>query len=430
MNIIDTKLRQMVVLASVMVSLMAGCQPQSDSKVELTKQWNHTRAQVAYGCALEQFKTGQLDQCSAKVQECLGLEPESIDGRVLLGKLLIEQGEYLLASGEFEAVLRRCAQPQAQPEAKLMDLGKAVPASAPLLSADRTAEVVYLLGVAQEKDGKLAQALDSYRRSLAMDSKNVCAISAAGEVLAAMGRQSEALAYVEGNVTRSTIDPGLHELAGKLAIMTGDYAKAVSHYQQACDLDSKNIGYRELLGRAQFQDGKYADAIETLSPLSSAAGKPSGSMAAERTPSLGVLTILGDCQMLAGKPNAALEVYSHATELFPADAGAWTNLSKAALACHDDAHTVLAARQALAIEPDRVDAAALLGYALIRQGEIHKATAELATSSKLHAEDATLQCLLGQAYAAGGEPDRAMRCYTTALKLDPDNRLARELLKH
>jgi cytochrome c-type biogenesis protein CcmH/NrfG len=406
-----------------MVALLAGCQPQPDSKLEITKQWNHTRAQIAYGCALEQFKTGQLEQCQAKVQECLALEPESIDGHVLLGKLLVEQGEYLLASGEFEGVLRRCAGPQAQPQPKPADLGKAITPPQPLLSGDRTAEVVYLLGVAQEKDGKLAQALDSYRRSLAMDPKNVCAISAAGEVLAAMGRPSEALAYVEGHVTRSTIDPGLHELAGKLATMTGDYDKAVAHFQQACNLDTKNIGYRELLGRAQFQDGKYADAIETLMGLSLADGK-------ERTPSLGVLTIMGDCQMVSGKTNAALEAYQHATELFPDDSGAWTNLAKAALACRDDARTVLAARQALAIDPDRADAAALLGYALLRQGEIHKATAELAACSKQHAEDATIQCLLGQAYAAGGEPERAVRCYATALKLEPDNKLARALLKN
>jgi tetratricopeptide (TPR) repeat protein len=422
MNIFNNKLWKWTALACVTVVLLAGCERPPDSKLELTKQWNHTRAQVAYGCALEQFKTGQLDQCSAKVQECLTLEPENIDGHILEGKLLIEQGEYLLASSELEGVLRRSAQPQAQPQQKPIDIGKPVTPPQPLLSAERSAEVVYLLGVAQEKDGKLAQALDSYRRSLAMDPRNVCAISAAGEVLAAMGRPAEALAYVEGYVSRSTIDPGLHELAGKLATMTGDHEKAVAHYQQACNMDGKNLGYRELLGRAQFQAGKYTDAIETLTPL--CAGDK------DRTASLSVLLILGDCQMQTGKSNGALEAYRHATELFPDDAGAWTALAKASLACHDDAKTALAARQALALDPDRADASALLGYALIRQGEIHKATAQLLASSKEHAEDATIQCLLGQAYAAGGQPERAMQCYATALKLEPDNRLARELLKH
>jgi tetratricopeptide (TPR) repeat protein len=423
MNIISKKLWTKILPASVVACLLAGCQAQPDSKVELTKQWSHTRAQVAYGCALEQFKTGQLEQCSAKIQECLALEPENMDGRILLGKLLIEQGEYSQATAELEGVLRRAAQPQAPPPIKPVDIGKTISPPEPALSPEREAEVVYLLGVAQEKDGKLPQALDSYRRSLAMDPRNVCAVCAAGEVLAAMGRGPEALVYIEGYVTRSTIDPGLHELAGKLASMNGDYAKAVVHYQQACDLDSKNTGYRELLGRAQFQAGKYADAIETLKPLSSAADK-------DRPPALGVLTILGDCQMLVGRPNAAVTVYQQATELYPSDAGAWTNLAKAALACHEYARTVLAARQALGIDPDRADAAALLGYALIRQGEIHRATAELEASCKEHAEDATLQCLLGQAYAAGGEPQRAMKCYAAALELDPGNRIARELLKN
>jgi len=379
----------------VVLAVLAGCNMNSvpEAKKEAYQRWYQTRAELLYGLARERFEAGDLKKARGKVIEALGLNPKHTASCLLLAKIYIEQGKYPLAVAQLERARA---------------------------DAPNSAELFYLLGVAQEKSKLLDDALVSYRRSHAIDPTNMAAVTAASEVLVAQGKIRQAQLYVESYISAAGDDPGVYELAGRLAMMRSEYGKAAEYYQHASDLDQDNVRYAESLAKAQFFSKDFVHALEGLNRLA---------RREDYKPAAWVFTMLGDCHMALGQTGLAREAYYRATELSPAEAGLWENLAKAALSLHDLPRSIIAARQALTLEAGRLDAMLLLGYAMLKDGQIAQSVSHLKRAVAVHPESAELRCVLGRAYAAAGDEDLARRCYAEALRIDPDNALAKRLLE-
>lgn len=378
---------------TIFLAVLTGCASSvQEAKVEAYQRWNQARAQVLYGVAVEHFKVGQLDLAGAKATESLALDDKYAQARILLGKVYIEQGNYSLAVRELEAVHRH---------------------------APRSPEVNYLLGVAHEKAKRLDEALKCYRLAHALDTANLSPVMAAAEVLVAMERVREAQVYVESYLRLAETEPGMYELAGRLAMMRKQYELAGRYYEHALDLNSRNVRYHEALGKAQFFAGQYDRARETLRDLA---------QRKDYDPPAWVHTMLGDCCVALGRLHQARDAYLRAAKLQPADAGLLANVAKVALALKDEDRAILAARQSLHLSPGRLDATLLLGYALLRRNQGAEAVRVLAGARDAHRRSVTLWCLLGRAHGQSGDPAEARRCYATALQLEPGHPLARELL--
>jgi predicted Zn-dependent protease len=377
------------------VPVLAGCQGQlpkvADAKVEAAKRWNAARARMLYGVALEHFRVGQLDRATHKVLEAIALDGECLEARVLLSKLHIEEGRHARAREELAGVLDK---------------------------APQSPEAFYLLGVAQEKGGQLEEALASYRRAHALNEADVAPVVAAAEVLVAIGRIHDAQTYVDSYAPKAGDDAALCELGGRLAMMRRDYPKAAVYYQRAVDLDARNRRYAEALGRAQFLAGKHEQAVETLRRLT-----------ASEDCSPWVYVILGDCHTALDDASAARESYAAAAERMESSAGVRAKLAEATLRAGDRRRAIAIAREAVRLDDGSLDAALVLGHALLLDGQAKQAVAELTAASRRHAHSPTLWCLLGRSHAARGEREAAARCYTSALRADPACGLARELLK-
>lgn len=383
--------------ASMMIAILAtlaGCNPPGSPTIQeqAHDRWGNTRAGILHGLATEHYNRGQLAEARTKIQEAIDMAPEFWPGRLLLGRIYIEQGQHTLAVDEL---------------AKAED---AMP---------KSAEVLYYLGVAQEKAGQPEDALESYRRSQECDPANMAPVIAAAEVMAIQGNVREALVYAEIHLDKAGSDPGIYELAGRLAMMQQEYASAAEYYQHARDLDFENAGYQEALARAQFFAGQYESALENLQTLTERK---------DYTPKPSLYTMLGDCCMATGRTSQARTAHLKATELDPADAGAWTNLAKSALALGDLPRAVLAARQALSLDGGSLDATMLLGYALLRDGQVARSLSVLKPAVQRYPTSAELLCVLGRAHTAAGNQAEAARCYAAALAAEPSNDLARELL--
>jgi len=386
-------MRKTVIVTSILAAL-AGCHqtPVKEARIEAYARWNHTRAKVLCGVAQEHLKCGRLDLAALKAQEALALQPEFTEARVLLSRVCIEQGNYPVAIDQ------------------LTTLADEAPGSA---------EVHYLLGVAQEKNRQLADALESYRKAQVSSENNLPAIMAATEVLVAMDRLREAHHQIDSYMSLAGDEPGMYELAGRVAMLGGEYARAVQYYQQACDVDYKNEAYREMLARSQFHAGLYSNAIVTLQQLA---------QADKYRDQAWVHAMLGDCQMALNCAIKAREPYFRATQLSPAKAGVWAKLGQASLACDDVPQAIESAMAALRLDSASLDATLLLGYALLRDGQVTRSIRILTAATNRHPNSGTLYCLLGRAHATSGDRPQAMRCYAAALRVEPTNRLARELL--
>ncbi|MFP4106465.1 MAG: tetratricopeptide repeat protein [Phycisphaerae bacterium] len=385
------------VLIIAVVACLAGCQQQnksiSEAKVDARARWQSARARVLYGVASEHLKVGQLNEARQKSTEALALDPELVEARLLLGKVLIEQGKYSHAIEELRLVV------EAQPA---------------------FAHAHYLLGVALEKGRELDLALQSYRKAYTLDTTNISPIIAATEVMVAQGRLDRALDYIESYMGEAGSEPAVFELAGRICAMQKDHTEAAKYYEVACDLDYKNVRYREALGQEQFLAGRHVAASETLRTLL---------QNEDYEAPVWVRTMLGDCYMVMGWSRKARDVYYEITKERSMDAGAWANHAKASLACNDTGRAILSAKKALDITPGRLDATLVLGYALMQENRHADAVDVLNRATAAHPSNDTILCLLGRAHEGTGNNAEATRCYVRALRINPDNPVAKQLLK-
>ena len=130
---------------------------------------------------------------------------------------------------------------------------------------------------------------------------------------------------------------------------------------------------------------------------------------------------------MARYPDARV-AYQAAADLNPESASAWLLVAQAAMLAGDSGRAVQSARRASQLEPSSVDAAMMLGYATLRSGQADVAITALVTVNTAHPRDTLIWCLLGRCYAAAGKASDALRCYNEALKVDPVNKLALELV--
>ncbi|KKK54302.1 hypothetical protein LCGC14_3086100, partial [marine sediment metagenome] len=175
---------------------------------------NYMRAKIMYGLAEDRFAAGDLEEARDKAAEAVGLSEKFVPARVLLGKVYIEQGHYGLACHELERALEVIPQ---------------------------NSRVLYLLGVAQEKQGMIEAALVNYRLSHAVDNSNLDAVMAAAEVLASDGRIRQAQLYIESYMDIAGAHAGMYEIAGRLAMLQKQYEQSAAYYQKAADIGLSKV---------------------------------------------------------------------------------------------------------------------------------------------------------------------------------------------
>ncbi|HDY64773.1 MAG TPA: tetratricopeptide repeat protein [Phycisphaerae bacterium] len=138
--------------------------------------------------------------------------------------------------------------------------------------------------------------------------------------------------------------------------------------------------------------------------------------------------MLADCLLAEGNILEAKATYRQASQTRPKRAGIWASLAKVALMGNDLTLAMQGARRARKLDANHLDAAILLGYALLRKGEQKLACEVLRSAWNNHPDNTMLLSLLGRGYAETGREDEARECYALALRLEPQNKVAGELL--
>jgi tetratricopeptide (TPR) repeat protein len=138
--------------------------------------------------------------------------------------------------------------------------------------------------------------------------------------------------------------------------------------------------------------------------------------------------IYGVILFQAGKPKESIPFFEQALVLYPDHAQFYMGLASSyhALKLFEEAEKN--ARKALEIEPENASATFLIGGIRLEQERYIEAWPFLETALRLEPEDSATQCGVGLYHLKTGDIDRALRHCREALRLEANNKNAKDLL--
>jgi cytochrome c-type biogenesis protein CcmH/NrfG len=419
-------MKRYAILMLVVVA-MTGCDQMQKEKIKSHKQWHQARARIICSVGEEHIRGGSLDKAQSCAMESLGMAGDYLPARILLAKVLLGKGCYDQADEHLQKA-------ETLSMAMQKDSSNAPP---------KGAEIAYLRGEVAERTSRYPEALACYQKARALDPSNDAYLMASAEVLVSMGKPKGAMELLEVRLQRigTENEPSVLILAGEVAMLTGNYAKAADFFQQYLDMKQSNDpqksqrSIRESLAKAHFFAGNYRQTIESLKVISDSQTSESSDSSVSQ--SCWVHIMLGDSYMALNRPREAKVAYESAVKIEPSDSKAWLSLTKACVACGDGRRGIVAGLRALELTDnhidskdaaDRMDISIATACAMLIEKRPTDAMRVLATSAKEHPNDPMLWCMLGRCYSAQGQSDRAAACYMAALRSDPKHKLAKTLL--
>lgn len=320
----------------------------ADGVAEGVEQMERMKAAAAYDLALQQFRSGRLDEALLTAERVCASDPSVPFGHVLRGRILFELGRPAEALAALE---RACS---LDPE---------------------SARPHYLRGVVLEDLGRLEDAAAAYRRAASLEPDRIEAWLAAAEALVDLGRRGEAERLLRES---GRVHPGIRQLQGHLALLDGDLDRARARFEEALLLDPEDAGVREDLARVLMLAGRHGEAAIHLRRL--VGEDPSA------RPDLALLLAraLLDLDDPVGARAALLPLLER-RESGPEVAA---SLADAAAMLEDDRLLERAGRRLAALAPDDPRGPLALAFALMLRGEPAAAAAQLERARALGCDEA------------------------------------------
>lgn len=136
------------------------------------------------------------------------------------------------------------------------------------------------------------------------------------------------------------VDPGIHEIAGEIALVSGDVKGAIEQFRKAVAMEPKSARFRTLLGRAHLLDGDLATGVRELDEASAADPSQPGA----------ALALIGH-YIQRGQSKDALAISRKLVERLPESAPAHYALGMSLLTVKDRAGAREAYEKAFALDP-------------------------------------------------------------------------------
>ncbi len=196
---------------------------------------------------------------------------------------------------------------------------------------------------------------------------------------------------------------------GNALLQNGDVDDAITHFQEALQI---NPGYVEAhinLGNALFQRGKVDEAIAQYQ------------RALQINPDYaGAHYDLGNALLRQGSVDEAIAQYQRALQIRPDYALAHGNLGNALLQKGNVDEAVAHIQRALQIKPGNATAHNNLGNALLRKGSVGEAIVNFRKALRINPDYAEAHYNLGNALVKEGDADEAITHFQKALQINPD----------
>lgn len=237
------------------------------------------KAAKFYENAVTRHEKNDVAGAIVQLKNAIQQDPKMLAAQILLGKLLLQQGDAEAAETTFEQALRlgvdrsEIAVPMAQAALELGKPDKVLQGAGPDgLPTGPRVELLILRGHAYRATRDLDAAERSYREALALDSRNVPARLSLADLWIQQGRREVARKAIGEIMALAPKDPRPWELSGKLALAQGDGTAALDAYGKAIalhpdDTDALVARTMLLIERGALDEAaKDLDTLKRISP--------------------------------------------------------------------------------------------------------------------------------------------------------------------
>lgn len=401
--------------------------------------------------AMFQRENGTLDEALASIHMALRFSPGDEECWELLGELRYQQGKYQEAVDAFQTVLRlkpghvAATSNIANALARLGEgaAARQMLAAAPTAHTSDAATWV-VLGMAEDKQGRYAEAERAYRKALEINPELPEAWNSLSLVLLRTSRISDAENALRqvlkfkpsdaqawgrlGEILNNRGDKtGAKELFEKAAaadpsfaytwLSLGtvkhdlrDFSGAVVALDKAVKLDPSNSGAWAYLGETQLRLGRAEEALKALKEAEKR--DPNNEIALQ-----GLAMYYG----MRGDPNQSLVYADRAIGVNAASSNSWSNKGYTLLKLKRYAEAVQAFETATRLQPDFTNAWINLGEAHMRQNQFGKAIAVLEKALQQIPTAVDARLYVAQAYLATGQHAKVKQHLNILLRQAPDS---------
>jgi tetratricopeptide (TPR) repeat protein len=239
----------------------------------------------------------------------------------------------------------------------------AIFANWPILATDLMRTITeHNLGAALQSEGRLDDAIEHYRRAIAIRPDYAPAYGNMGAALRAKGATAEAIATYQRALALRPDYPEAHYNLANALLDDGKPDKAIDHFRKAMRSTSRSADIHNNLGIALATTGRLTEAIAEfrealrIEPHSSATHRN-----------------LGDALVSEGIRDEGIEHLRRAVQLAPGDASARYDLGNALLEADIFEEATEQFHEALRLMPGSAEAHNNLGIALASQGQLDAA---------------------------------------------------------
>lgn len=386
---------------------------------------NPERATRYYEDAVARADRNDPAGAIVQLKNALQQDPRMLAAQILLGKLLLQQGDAAAAEAALEQALRlgvdrtEIVLPLAQAALALGNADRVLERFGPdgLATAQR-AELLIIRGSAYRMKGDLAAAAQSYRDARTLEPSSLPATLALADVLIQQRRFDDARRAIDEAVTAAPRDPQPLELRGKLALAEGNARAALEAFGQALALDSAFAPARLARAGILVDQGEFdraerdLEALRQAGPVDPRATYLVAVIAARRGNDVAVRTALQE--IVEAVDRVPREVLARrGTDLLMVGGLAYYGLNQ-----QEKARVYF--EDYLLQRPTDVGARKLLASILLTQGWPREAIDLLEPARRQAPRDANVLALLASAQMARGRFDLAGTYLEDALRLSND----------
>jgi predicted Zn-dependent protease len=327
--------RTWILLFSVLCLVLSGCADLNSGpkKRDAQAEWGQVKGRIKLQLARRSLDQGQLKEALQQCTEAISLDPESLDGHLLMAEITLEKGN----DAQAEAALRHAA---------LVD--------------EKHPDISYLGGILAERRNKPDEAVALYQKAYTAKPDDLDYLLSYAVALLHAGRPERALPLLKSRQKDFPDEPSVQLLIGQALSLMDRKEEAAAVLQEAVRLAPDNSLVRQEAGLTLLRADKIDQALEVLGPLF---------VASTDKCSPAMIRAAAGALLAHNRPDRAVRILEPATVTHAQDASLWLLLGRAYLLTSRTQEAVRAAGRAVQIDEASAEARLLLAYASLEAGQ-------------------------------------------------------------